>query len=426
MQPVTIHGQSSLFGDDLAVDQFKKAVQVLHSKPRQQLTLLQRKLGNSLLKHAIEEEPSPDGWWEVGVGPLAASAGFDSNDWAHLKDSLKALMSIIFEWDVLAPNSKKTSWQASVLFTNVGINGERVRFRLDSEMREQMLRPDVYALIDMAIVRKFRRASTLAIWEHCIRYQKVGRTAEVPWREFRDMILGASSDFGTYEQYKFFKSKVLNPAILEICTESSHIVTLKEKTEGRRVIAVSFNIRSKDEPDAELQVETLDLVGQLVNLGIPQAEARRLVRTKERAEVEGALKYTQQRMGDTKLEAIRQPAAYFRNALTEGRRPETNEAPSAPPQPEPAGEALAAVRASYLAEAASRAQEYVNELAEADRAALHDRYNAQALPALRLKARQTKATKTAFLQWVVAVELGQGEPSDSDLLKHVLNSRSLG
>ena len=410
--------QPSLFGDDLAVDEFKKAVQVLHSRPRQQLTLLQRKIGNSLMKHAIEVAPSPDGWWEIGVGSLAAISGFNSNDREHLKGSLKALMSIVFEWDVLAPNAKKADWEASVLFPKVGIRGQTVRFQLDDDMREQMLKPEVYALIDMAVVRRFRRAASLAIWEFCIRYERIGRTADVEWRKFRDMVLGEAADAKTYDEYKFFKSKVLKPAIAEVSSESNHTISLREQVDGRRVTSISFIVRRHEgRADVDLQPESVDLVGQMVLLGVPQSEARRIARSSTRRAIEGSLAYTKERLADSKQTPVRSPSAYFRNALSAGRVPPGFDMAPAPQQSQTREAASDKIKDSYLAARESQAEQYLKELDQSDQLELAGAYNEQQRsPALRVKAKTTKAARASFMRWLA--ERTWGEPTTDDLLTH--------
>src|SRR4029078_12521587 len=76
--------QISLFASPEAPDAFRKAVQIVHSKPKQPLSLLQRKLGNAWAKHAIENSPDEHGWWVLGIRDLAVDVGFDSNNRQYL------------------------------------------------------------------------------------------------------------------------------------------------------------------------------------------------------------------------------------------------------------------------------------------------------------------------------------------------------
>src|ERR1017187_8662587 len=69
--------QISLFASKEAPASFRKAVQVLHSLPKAPLTLLQRKVANAWLKNALDNEPHPDGFWQMSVQELSLSTGFD-------------------------------------------------------------------------------------------------------------------------------------------------------------------------------------------------------------------------------------------------------------------------------------------------------------------------------------------------------------
>ena len=406
--------QISLFSAPAPPDAFRKAVQVVHSKPKSPLSLLQRKLGNAWLKNAIENVPDGEGWWTLGIKALSTSVGFDSNNRQYLKESAEALMRIIFEWDVIAPTSKRVPWKASVLFPEVEIGSDIIRYQISSQMRDRMTNPDIYALIDMNIVRKFRRASSLAIWEFCIRFEKVGRTAPVPWEKFRDMVLGESGDNKTYGEYKFFKSKVLNPAIIEINTASNHRISLLEIKLGRRIDSVQFAV-ARDEPvdAAAADEDSIELLGELVKLGVPQSEAKRLVREHQHDAVKDALDYTKHRILDRKQTKIENPAAYFRHALTKRYvpTPDTGTATSAAV----AIQKPVDIKDTYAAYRANEAERYFKELDPNDEESVIQRYNnQQVIPALKLKKKASKAAQTAFYRWLADETWGQ--PSTETLL----------
>jgi hypothetical protein len=237
--------QLTFLGPRETPDAFRKAIQVIHSKPKSPLTLLQRKLGNLWLKHAIESPPDADGWWTLGIRQMASRIGFDSNNRQYLKESAEALMRIVFEWDLMAEEGRRVHWRASVLFPEIEIRGDVIRYQVSSQIRERLLDPDRYALIDMNVVRRFRRAPALAIWEFCLHFERAGSTAEVDWEILRDMVLGESPEVRTYQEYKFFKAKVLKPAVAEINRASNHLIALVEARLGRRVCAIRFQVARK-------------------------------------------------------------------------------------------------------------------------------------------------------------------------------------
>lgn len=408
-------GQISLFVSKETPDAFRKAVQIIHSKPKQPLTLLQRKLGNAWAKNSIENAPDADGWWVLRIRDLERDVGFDSNNRAYLKESAEALMRIVFEWDVIATASgtNKRQWKASVMFPEVEIRSDVIRYQVSRELRDLFMRPDVYAVLDMNIMRRFRRASSLAIWEFCARFEKIGRTAEVKWTEFRDMILGESPAGGVYDQYKYFKSRALGPAIAEVNSESNLTISLVETKEGRTVTAIRFEIQRKASAEEAIDdVVGIELVGEMVKVGIMHSEARRLAREHDVQLIRSTLEYTKRRMADKRADKLENPAAYFRHALQHGY------AAGTAPSGGPAGGGSVPkvdVREAYLTAQLGEAEKYFKELDPPDQTQLIERYNAQAGPALRLKKNSSKAAEAAFRRWLATDTWG--EPSPSDLLE---------
>lgn len=398
-------GQISLFASPEAPDAFRKAVQIVHSKAKQPLTLLQRKLGNAWAKHAIENSPDEQGWWELRIRDLALDVGFDSNNRQYLKESAEALMRIVFEWDVISNNPKRP-WKASVMFPEVEIHADVIRYQISSQVRQLIVKPEIYALIDMNVVRRFRRASSLAIWEFCVRFEKLGHTAEVPWEDFRDMVLGETAEAKTYQEYKYFKAKVLKPAIAEINAESNLLVELVEAKVGKRVAALRFQLQKKAEPQPGTDdTQVLELIGEMVVLGLLQSEARRLAREHAHEEIRAALDYTRRRMADTRAGKLDNPAAYYRHALQHRYA-----------LPKPASEPVTAsaprldLREAYLTSQLAEAERYFKELDPEDQTALVERYNAQALGALKIKKRITKVSEASFQRWLVMDTWGEPSP----------------
>jgi hypothetical protein len=410
-------GQIALFALREAPDAFKKAVQVVHSQPKAPLSLLQRKLGNAWLKNAVENPPDPAGWWEIGIRQLSRTIGFDSNNREYLKESAEALMRVVHEWDVLAPAGNRVQWKASVLFPEIEIRQDVFRYQISSQMRDRLIDPDVYAVIDMTVVRRFRRAPSLAIWELCVRFEKIGRTAEIGWEKLRDMALGESAEAKTYQEYKYFKAKVLKPAIAEINSESNHTITLVERKDGKRVTSLRFEIQRKgmvQGPQEPTTPDDIELVAELATFRVPASEAQRLVKQHPAAAVRAALEYTRRRMKDSKSAPLANPAAYFRQALV-GRYAEGQPVAKVAPTVKPAQQAAVDLREAYLAHWTAEAERYFAELDPADRDGYVERYNAkQTSGMLRLGKRTSRLAVMSFHRWL-AVEVW-GEPDEEALL----------
>lgn len=415
--------QADLFQLIEGPNAYRKAVQVVHSKPRAPLSLLQRKLSNAWLKNAVETQMDAQGWWCISTSSMAADIGFDSNNRAYLRDSALELMQIVFEWDVVAPEKKRVLWKASVLYPEVEIIGDIIRYQISSQLRQSVLNPDMYALIDLNIVKKFRRASSLAIYEHCIRYEKIGRTADVEWNKFRDITLGESTDSKTYKEYKHFKSKVLKLAVAEINTESDIIVELKETLIGRRINTLHFIVVKKhDTSNSEpIDESVLELVGEMVELDIQQSEAKRIAKTSSFEEIKAALNYTKKRIADKTAQPIENSAAYFRQSLKNRwgaiddipiKKLGTNKGKIALELPS------MSIKERYLVQQIKEAERYFNELDVANQDSNIVRYNEQQQTiCLKIKMHKIagKGAKVAFFRWLANDTWGS--PTSEQLLE---------
>lgn len=401
--PASAETQFGLFKLPEAPDPFRKAVQVVHSKPRAPMSLLQRKLANVWLKNAMVTQPDDQGWYAIPIRTMAADVGFDSNNREYLKQSAEQLMRIVFEWDVVAPQHKRVLWKASVLFPEVEIRPDLLRYQISRQLRDHVLDPEMYALIDMNVVRKFRKSASIPIYEFCVRFEKIKVTAELPWQEFRDMVLGDNSDAKAYAEYKYFKQKVLNPCIAEINAESAVRIALLETKIGRRINTIRFSVERKPDRAAEdssiSDEQHLELIGEMVRLGLPQSEARKLVRTHKGDDIRAAIEFTKKRGADKKASRLANPGAYFRQALTQGwglamdvelKRPAATVKEGVDPLEE-----------EFELQRMSEAEAYFNELDPPDQTRMIDEYNErQEVAQLRVGKKPTRAAKTAFLRWV--------------------------
>lgn len=412
-------GQIGLFKLPETPDPFRKAVQVLHSKPRAPMSLLQRKLANVWLKNAMVTQADDQGWYTIPIRMMAVDVGFDSNNREYLKQSAEQLMRIVFEWDVVAPEHKRVLWKASVLFPEVEIRPDILRYQISRQLRDHVLNPEMYALIDMNVVRKFRKAASIPIYEFCVRFEKINITAEVPWQEFRDMVLGESSEAkASYAEYKYFKQKVLNPCITEINTESTVSIALLETKIGRRVNTIRFSVERKPEVSTEGEAisdeQHLELVGEMVRLGVPQSEAKKLMRNHSAGDVRAAIDFTKKRNAEKRGNKLENPAAYFRQALTAGwAKAQDVDVKHAAPAVK---DGIDPLEEEFELQRMADAEGYFKELDPPDQTRLIEAYNAQQeTPQLRVSKKQSRASKTAFLRWV-AVETW-GVATAEDLLK---------
>ena len=413
-------GQIQLFKVPEVAEPYKKAVEVLHSKPRSPMSLMHRKLLNAWLKNALEGEPDKDGWWDLSIMQMCNDIGFDSHNRAHLIEAARELMSIVFEWNVLGDGQgeqQSKNWKASVLFPNVELTPAVIRYQINEQLQEKVLNPEIYALIDQRIIRQFRRATSIAIYEFCVRFKRLPRTPAVAWEALRDMIMGKSAGAKSYKQYKIFNDKVLKPAVAEVNTVVADLeIELQQVYSGRKVQGLYFILRKRD-PELAMAFDSPDELtdtAALVSLGLPQSEAARLVKTHRHDEIEAAIDYTRRRMSAKNKQPLENPAAYLRRALAEkwavvddAHKPaKTSAAPKTRDQTTELELACQALRDKD-------AESYFYELDAAEQQPLIDEYNGQqTLAPLRIKTsgKQTKASTGAFFRWLAMKTWGEITP----------------
>ena len=223
--------QSRVTGAEL-----KKHVGAIHVKT--QLSLLQRKLSNVLLLNAYEELPDPSvKEHEIPIRVLAEVAGYDSKDFAYLRDALRALVDCRVEWNVLGEDGEEEEWAAASLLAQAKTRGGVCRYVYAPDLREKLYRPEVYARINLAIQARFGSGYALALYENCARFRKVGTTGWIDLDTWRDL-LGVGE--GQYTAFKALRQKVLAPAVKEVNEFSDVRVKMETQRENRRIVALKF------------------------------------------------------------------------------------------------------------------------------------------------------------------------------------------
>lgn len=393
---------------------FRKAVQIVHSEPKAPMSMLQRKLSNVWLKNAVQTAPDPEGWWSIGVAEMMQHIDFDSKNSKYLYDSAHALMSIVFEWDVIAPSKNRSLWKASVLFPEVEIELGVIRYQISGQLKERVLNPEMYALLDLNIIRKLRRGPAIALYEFCIRFIKVTFSAVVEWEKLRNMIMGASADARSYEEYKYFKAKVLKPCIEEINSQTDIYIELLEPVKlGKKVHKLQFSIRYQNAETQsaieQIDEKTLELVGEIINLGIPQTEAKKLGTKYSHDEITAALAYT-------KANAKSNPPAFFRSTLEKGwglveelpvkRSTEKEKLPLKNKVITPANN----LEDAFAQQRRLDAVDYFKELNAAEASELVEKYNSeQTLKSLKvnLNGRTGQGAHSKFYTWLAIETWGE-------------------
>jgi len=447
--------QITLFQQPEAAEPFKKAVQAIHVSPvGGSLTLQQRRLFNALIKNAIEHRFGEAGTvetFQISIPEMMANLALTTKDTTYIKETAKSLMRTVVDWDQLDSDGTAT-WTGSTLLAGARITGSLLSYSFAPQIREELLNPERYAMIDMRIAKLFRRAHSLALWENTVRYERAGITARIPLTVFRNLILGREESETKYKEYKIFKRAVLNPCIAEICDVSDHEVELIEHKVGRSVTELQFRITRKASASGDVpgdasagvgEADISELIQAIIDLGLPASEASRLAKAHAPAILFEAIAHVRARVSASDVPVIESVSAYFRKILTDmvargtdsgtssgadGNLASAGEGGAAEEEPAvvptvPAKSAQEAME-RYIAARLPSAHGYFVSLAADEQIPLIERYNEQCVLAdqkLATHKRATKVAQTRFYQWLA--DQTWGVPTADDVLSFVLTGK---
>ena len=255
------------------------------------ITHLQRRAWNVLLANAYDELPNKD-IHRVSVAELAKSLGFNSRDYDHLKETLKALVDCTVEWNILEKD-KKGEWGVAALLASAKIKNGICTYGFAPHLRYQLYNPRIYTKLNLRLQNRFTSRYALILWEVCFDYFDIarnkGETSFIPLETFREL-MGLEKD--EYPLFKEFNRNVIKPAIKEINELTNFCVEIETKRIGRKISELKFRIsRLKEIPtleptqeaaestQASLFVDMEDLPAlavKLVQAGVSQKEALRI------------------------------------------------------------------------------------------------------------------------------------------------------
>jgi len=191
------------------------------------MTLLQRKLANTLLYNAYHELEKKN-FHEISIPTLLSLLCMKTNDYKKLKQAILKLMTTIIEWNVIRKsedgnmleiNKKGESWKACTMLSSVEIKGTTIRYEYSHMLREQLYNPSFYSKVNLNIQNKFRSLYSLALYENSLSYVNCGSSGWIPLSMFRKL-MGVNEL--EYKEFRDFNKRVLKSSIIEV-NESSEI-----------------------------------------------------------------------------------------------------------------------------------------------------------------------------------------------------------
>lgn len=309
------------------------------------LSLLQRKSINILLKNAFKDKNiSEDVYHEFPIRDLMTELGYKEGNRSFsdaLKMSLFELSEINVKWNILKKdNTLKTIGQSAYL-ASISLENGVIQYTFSKHMRDIFFRPNLYAKLNLDYQKDFSNKYSLPLWElMCEEIStKKANGAVSKWLEYQKVLeLFALDDSYYQNNYKHFKSKILNPIIKEVNQKSDICIKLEErKTGGKKVTALRFIAEKKEIIDVSNDLEELVatahptlyqaesndsnidiniLVERMKNI-VSIKTATSLLKKYSMRSILNALNFCENSFKSNKTQ-IKNPVAFFKKALEEG------------------------------------------------------------------------------------------------------------
>jgi len=305
----------------------KKHVAAIHVSGK--LTLLQRKLSNVLLLNAYDTLKS-QATHQIDARTLCHMIGYNSNDMDTLKQSLRGLAETVAEWDMLDEKGQQ-EWGVSSLLSYAKLKGGVCEYAYSPALADKLHDPQIFALINLNIQRRFTSGHSLALYENCYRFIRTGSTGWWSMDLFRRLMGLDGSSY--YESFKHLNAKVIKPAVAEVNKTSNILIEPETRKRGRAVTDIRFLIRENPQlaildMDDGAGVRHGPVYARLREHGVSDRLARQWISTHGEDQVAAKLDYVSQRKN------VKSMVGYLSSALKEDYGEETEQ--PAPPKPKTA------------------------------------------------------------------------------------------
>jgi plasmid replication initiation protein len=215
-----------------------KPKELIEVRSTGKFTLEDRRVYNALIEKAWGPKlGDANHVFEVPTGELRAIVG----DNQRLKDTLRTLMTTLIEVE------DGDNWKATQLLgtselvtnNNTGI----VRFTFPLMVVGLIKNSTIFAKLDLEVMRSFRSKYAFSLYEAIARRVNMRRFTENLTTEDVRNILGVED--GKLEAYKNLNMYAIQPALLEVNSQSPYTVSILPVKKGRKVVSFIMGWETK-------------------------------------------------------------------------------------------------------------------------------------------------------------------------------------
>lgn len=215
-------------------------------------TMQERKAMNALIyiaRDQLKREPEIR-IFTCTIGLLKRLTGVKENDNTDLKDALRTLHSLKFEFNVLHKD-EGTEWRLLGFMSEVGIKESKgnptiVTFEFPTSILEAIRNPNMYVKLDLMIVRGLESKHSIALYEVLKDYLNLWKF-RFDLADFKKL-MGIKS--GQYSNFTMLRKRVLEVAIQEINAKTDIHAEFELEKFWRLTVAIFFRMQPKKQTKA--------------------------------------------------------------------------------------------------------------------------------------------------------------------------------
>ncbi|WP_019025520.1 MULTISPECIES: replication initiation protein [unclassified Thioalkalivibrio] len=332
----------------------RKHVALVHSNA-ESLSLAKRKLTNLFLQEASlsrrnGQGRTEEGYFRTHTKDIAAVMGVTSRNITWLKNQLRGLQDVALELNLLHDdvpelddNSDKDTesaeakadkgtalWERCILFPSVRIerNGE-VLFRVNPDIEDLVLKPSVYAYINLQEMLALKRKHGQQLYEVLCRFIGTGSTGWVDYSDWLRLFAGPKK---TSAPWSWFEKDILIPALEDVAEHTGFKVRVELNQRGRKVTSVRFLFSHKNSGRDALAEIDPSALRALKRAGLGDSDARSVAQC---GSTQAVIKATEDFMALNAAGKIRYAAKWLRTRVQNLDKAPSPSGSLAPPQDAP-------------------------------------------------------------------------------------------
>jgi len=195
-----------------------KSTSLVHMKANRQLTLIERKLSNVLLRNA-QGDFFKKNEYKIKVSDLMSELGWESSkNVTDLKVALGGLVDTKIEFDVFEKEAKKIQYMGAIL-AEAEIKHGICWYSYPIRLKGYIVNLNLYARIDLEVSRRFRNRDAHSLWEflvECLSTKNVYETVATPWITIEDFLEKILNKKNTNMEFKRVNHRFIKKSIAEI------------------------------------------------------------------------------------------------------------------------------------------------------------------------------------------------------------------